>query len=258
MMGHIALSEWGDVPATLSPDAYDYLRNELGFDGVAITDALDMGAITRTYSPAEAAVGALAAGADMVLMPADPMAARAGIVDAVNSGELSRERLDEAAARIIALQRWQRSLGPLVDLHTNYGRDLAVAGVTVAAMSCEAPFVSGPVEIVGGSESDRTRLARGLTAHGVTVVDVPSRGAGASEDITTVAFMGGDSAGRTADVAISTGSPWALQGSSAPVLVALYGRSADALAGLADVLAGVAMPGGEWPVDMDVPHDTCQ
>lgn len=257
MMGHIALAEWGDVPATLSPDAYDYLRNEMGFDGVAVTDALDMGAITRDYSAGQAAVAALAAGADVLLMPPDPIAARDAVVAAVESGEVSRARLNEAAARVIALQRWQRSLGAVVDLHTNYGRDLAVAGVTVAAANCDAPFVSGPVEVVGGSESVRTRLAQGLAAHGLEPVSLGDAHSEDSDALTTVAFAGGAGHSEPADVVIATGSPWALEGSSAAVLVALYGNSADALAGLADVLAGVAAPGGDWPVSMDVPHDTC-
>lgn len=257
MMGHVALAEWGDVPASLSPAAYAYLRDEMGFDGVAVTDALDMGAITRDHSSGEAAVAALAAGADVLLMPADPIAARDAVVAAVESGTVSRSRLDEAATRMIALQRWQLSLGAVVDLETNYGRDLAVAGATVAAVSCDAPFVTGQVEIVGGSQSDRNRLARALVARGVEAVlggsDTPPK----SGDITTVAFTGGGASLDGADVVVATGVPWALEGVSAPTLVALYGNSADALAGLADVLTGLKAPGGQWPVSMDVPHDTC-
>ena len=61
-----------NTPATLSKKlTTDILREDLGFDGMVITDALDMGAITEQYGSANAAVAALNAGADMLLMPAD-------------------------------------------------------------------------------------------------------------------------------------------------------------------------------------------
>ena len=256
MMGHIALADWDSLPATLAPKAYDYLRGEMGFDGVAVTDALNMGAITHGYSPGEASVAALAAGADVLLMPTDPFAARSAIVAAAQDDEQLRERLYEAAARIIALQRWQRSMGPLVDTGTNYGRDLASAGATVAAANCEAPFVSGAVEVVGGSATHREHLAKALASHGLPVSPVAEPSG--DEGVSVVAFAQSGVAQPQADVLISTGAPWQLEGSPAKVLVALYGNSADALAGLADVLTGVAPPGGAWPVAIDVPHAACE
>lgn len=106
MLGHLDVTglEPG-VPATLSPAAYALLRDGLGFDGVAVTDALDMGAVP-IGAPGEEAVRALAAGADVVLKPRDVAAAHAAIVAAVRSGALPRERLEEAATRVVALQLW--------------------------------------------------------------------------------------------------------------------------------------------------------
>ena len=106
MMGHIDVVQLDPgVPSSLSPAAYGLLREGLGFDGVAVTDALDMGAVP-VGAPGEEVVRALAAGADLVLKPRDVAAAHAAIVAAVQSGALPRERLEEAATRVAALQLW--------------------------------------------------------------------------------------------------------------------------------------------------------
>jgi beta-glucosidase len=87
-------------PATLSKAVLtDLLRGELGFDGLVVTDALVMEAISRHYGAGEAAVLALEAGADLVLMPADARAALTAISAAVASGRLSRAQLEASADR---------------------------------------------------------------------------------------------------------------------------------------------------------------
>jgi beta-glucosidase len=87
-------------PATLSkPVLTGLLRQELGFGGLVVTDALVMEAITGRYGAGEAAVLALEAGADLVLMPADAAAAIAAIAAAVASGRLNREQLEASAER---------------------------------------------------------------------------------------------------------------------------------------------------------------
>lgn len=98
------------VPASLSPAAYRLLRDGLGFEGVAVTDALNMAAVAEA-APGEAAVRALAAGADLLLMPRDAGAAVTAIVAAVRDGRVPLERLQEAATRVIALQMWTAALG---------------------------------------------------------------------------------------------------------------------------------------------------
>lgn len=111
MIGHIAVTDWDEgVPASLSAAAYDYLRSELGFTGIAVTDGLDMGALTRSWDSAQIAVKALQAGADLLLSPADTEAAHAGIVAALADGSLERGRIDEAAGRVIAMMRWSASM----------------------------------------------------------------------------------------------------------------------------------------------------
>ena len=112
MMGHLDLPQLDPgVPASLSAAAYRLLREDVGFEGVAMTDALDMGAVPSA-TPGDEAVRALAAGADLVLMPRDVGAAHGAIVVAVESGRLSREVLDQAAARVVTLQMWSADRAP--------------------------------------------------------------------------------------------------------------------------------------------------
>ncbi|MDE6603888.1 MAG: beta-N-acetylhexosaminidase [Lachnospiraceae bacterium] len=90
-----------NVPSSLSKKVItDILRGELGFEGVVITDALDMTAITDYYTPEEAAVMALEAGADMLLMPEDFEKAYEAVLAAVQEGTISEERINESLNRI--------------------------------------------------------------------------------------------------------------------------------------------------------------
>ena len=104
MAAHISLpAVSGDnTPASLSePVLTGLLRETLGYDGVIITDALDMGAIVQNYGTEQACVQALKAGADMLLMPADPQAGFNAVLEAVRNGEISEERLDASVERIL-------------------------------------------------------------------------------------------------------------------------------------------------------------
>lgn len=89
------------------------LRGELGFEGIVITDALDMTAITESYTSEEAAVMAIEAGADMLLMPDDFEAAYNAVLAAVQDGTISEERIDESLQRIYRVKcepKWKESL----------------------------------------------------------------------------------------------------------------------------------------------------
>ncbi len=103
MVSHVAAPalDEDNVPSSLSKKVItDFLRGELGFEGVVITDALDMTAITEYYPPEEAAVMALEAGADMLLMPEDFEKAYNAVLAAVQDGTISEERIDESLDRI--------------------------------------------------------------------------------------------------------------------------------------------------------------
>lgn len=107
MVGHISCPDvTGDnTPASLSSVMVtDVLRNDLGYQGIVITDALSMGAITGSYSSSEAAVMAVNAGDDLLLMPDDYDEAYNAILDAVNSGEIDEERINDSLRRILRVK----------------------------------------------------------------------------------------------------------------------------------------------------------
>lgn len=94
------------LPASLSYTMItERLRGELGFQGVIVTDSLGMYAIKNHFTPAESAVAALRAGVDVLLMPSDLRAAFDGVVQAVEDGTLSEERLNESVRRILTLKQ---------------------------------------------------------------------------------------------------------------------------------------------------------
>lgn len=103
MVSHATVTGIGDdLPACVSPIVCtDLLRNELGFEGLIVTDSMQMYTISKIYSPGEASVMALEAGVDVLLMPDDLGAAVQGVHDAVTSGRLSEVRIDESVRRIL-------------------------------------------------------------------------------------------------------------------------------------------------------------
>lgn len=107
MVGHLCFPQidGSERPASLAEWAVSgLLKEELGFEGVAVTDAMNMGAIANHYSSAEAAVLSIQAGMDMILMPADFQSAYEGVLAAVQDGRISQERLTDALTRILTLK----------------------------------------------------------------------------------------------------------------------------------------------------------
>jgi beta-N-acetylhexosaminidase len=104
MLNHVTYTALDDLPASMSPRAYGLLR-DLGFEGVAITDSIGMGAIHRQWDFPQATVQAVRAGADAVLATDGNQARRMRnqLTRAVESGKLEEQRLNEAAARMLAL-----------------------------------------------------------------------------------------------------------------------------------------------------------
>ena len=95
-----------DVPSTMSPIILqDKLRGELGYQNIIITDGMEMGAITQQYTSAEAAVGSIKAGVDIVLGPRYFTEAFDAVMDAVNNGTLSEERINQSVRRILKLRK---------------------------------------------------------------------------------------------------------------------------------------------------------
>lgn len=102
MTAHLNLPQLDPTyPATLSPSILTgMLRQEMGFNGLIVTDALMMGAIANRYGDGEAAVLAVEAGTDILLMPTDPEAAIHAVCDAVADGRLTRERIRYSVERL--------------------------------------------------------------------------------------------------------------------------------------------------------------
>ncbi len=108
MVGHIATPEiTGDLtPATMSEKIInDILRQQLGFKGVIITDSLSMGAITDEYDSKEAAVKVIEAGCNILLTPENFIEAFDGLLEAVEDGTISEQRIDESVRRILTLKQ---------------------------------------------------------------------------------------------------------------------------------------------------------
>lgn len=108
MVGHISVPKViGDnTPSSLSKVMVtDILRDKLGYDGVIITDAMNMGAISKNYTIEQSTTMAVNAGCDIILMPSDFRKAYNSLVKAVKSGEISEERIDESVRRVLLLKK---------------------------------------------------------------------------------------------------------------------------------------------------------
>jgi beta-N-acetylhexosaminidase len=105
MTGHLSVPaiEEKEIPATVSASVITgLLRKELGFEGLTITDAMDMQGLSKQFPPGEAAVRALEAGVEVLLIPTNPDAAIKGVVDAVRGGRLPLEKLQSAVAHLLS------------------------------------------------------------------------------------------------------------------------------------------------------------
>lgn len=208
MTGHLSvpgLGEDASVPATLSPTILTgELRGRMGFDGLIVTDALDMGGVQAGFTPEQAAVRALAAGADLLLMPPDPRAARDAVVAAVRSGVIDRGRFEDAVRRLLRTKAELGLLGGKLPErgdwrevvahpeHVALAETLAERGVTtVRDVRGLLPLDAGGVLLVTllPEESDRgLPLAASLRQRGYAVEQVrlhpgspPEEIAGAAE-----------------------------------------------------------------------------
>lgn len=110
MIGHLsvpAFESQNNLPSSLSYNIITkLLKEQLGFEGLIITDALDMKAVTNYFDPAKAVVKAFKAGNDILLMPPDIKLGIKALYDAVKSGEITEERLNESVRKILAAKRW--------------------------------------------------------------------------------------------------------------------------------------------------------
>ncbi|MEU8025532.1 glycoside hydrolase family 3 protein [Micromonospora haikouensis] len=248
------------TPATFSHKLLTgVLRGQLGFKGVVITDGMNM-APAKRWSPGEAAVRALKAGNDLILMPPNVTQAYDGLLAALRDGSLPRARLVEAVTRVLTMKFTLAgtpapAMSTLNDPeHRRAAEALAAGAVTVLRGSC-TKGVAAPVTVTssGGREKTRDLLTQALTAAGVKVV--PSGG-------TRVHLVGyGDGSGdlaADAAVTVAMDTPYVLAKAKSPTLLATYSSSAASMTALANVLAGRARPTGRSPVPVSgLPATTC-
>ena len=134
MTAHVSLPKIsGDlVPATLSPRLLGILRNQLNFEGVVLTDELEMEAIAKQYSAGNAAVISIEAGADMVLIPWQAQKKEEvflALQEAAMQGRLSEERINASVRRLLRV-KWRRGLleplPPLAERQKHFGKNKAL------------------------------------------------------------------------------------------------------------------------------------
>lgn len=254
MTAHIVLKDLDATrPSTLSkPVLTGLLRGRLGFHGLIITDALNMDAVTQRFGSGAAAVSAIQAGADLLLMPADPRAAIDAIVKAESDGTLTRARLVDSAARVVATLRHHAAPEPAADLvgsHQGVADALARESITQLSGTCGARLVGTSVTVVGGDRADRAlfrsaaQRAGLATGAGTTVRLLGGAGYNAGNGSSTGPVSG------SGDVVIALDTPYGLAASKASVAkLAAYGRTPATFDALVQVLLGKATAPGLLPV----------
>jgi len=208
----------------------------------------------------EAAVRALNAGNDMLLMPPDIGAARDGIVAALKDGSLKRSRLVEAVTRIVTLNfRSAEQKRPDLSTVNSAAHQQAVsaldaASITVLRGKCGGPLVTGPVTVSTQAvrATARDNLTKALQEQGIKV------GAGGA----VIRLVGyGDKPGDLdvhADVTVMMDTPYLLSSAKSGTLLASYSSSKLSLNALAAVLAGKARATGRSPVSVaGLPRTAC-
>jgi beta-N-acetylhexosaminidase len=239
MTAHVVVPELGDEPATLSRRIVTgLLRQELGFDGVIVADALEMRAVSATVGVEAAAVRALGAGVDLLcvghdLDELDVARIEGAIVSAVASGELGEDRLVEAATRVRALAAWAHAEPAAVDHEV---------GATAAR---RAVLVSGDATLGPGASivelRPRANIAAGEHEHHLADAQVvregepvPPADAYVVRDAHRHAWMR-DASDRAGAVVVEVGLPvWRPQ--HVRGYVATYGAGRASLAAAADIL----------------------
>ncbi|MEH1169637.1 glycoside hydrolase family 3 N-terminal domain-containing protein [Micromonospora sp. CPCC 205539] len=261
MSGHLdAQAIDPGTPATFSHKLLtDVLRGQLGFKGVVITDGMNMPPAKR-WAPGEAAVRALNAGNDLILMTPNVGQAYDGLLAALRGGSLPRPRLVEAVTRVLTM-KFRLAEHPAAQMstlnapaHRAAADALAAGAVTVLRGACGGA-VRGPITVSASNGRDGTKktLTAALTAAGVQVK--PSGG-------TVVHLVGyGDGDGdlrADAAVTVAMDTPYVLAKAKSPTLLATYSSSRASMTALAAVLAGKARPGGRSPVAVPgLPATTC-
>jgi beta-N-acetylhexosaminidase len=280
-------------PATLSkPVVTGLLREELGYDGVIITDSLAMAGVRQLHSDAEIPVLALKAGVDQLLMPVSLGVAIDSVVSAVRRGELTEQRIDASVQRVLRMKSLRGVLAkPLVDENAvdrtvgtpnNLDAAARITDRTITAVRNDAGVLPlsrkpGSVLITGWGETTSKTLADRLTARGSAATALPTGSApteaqaaaatAAAGNADLVVLLANGLSGQPAQqalltrllatgkpvVAVAVQNPYDVAYTAAPTWLATYSYSPVAVESLAKVLYGEVKPAGKLPVNVPGP-----
>ncbi len=188
MVGHLyvpALQGENKIPSSLSKAVVtDLLQNEINFDGLIVTDALNMNAVTKYFSVVDAAVMAVNAGNDILLMPPDDKLTISALEDAVKDSLISEERINHSVRKIMAAKRWlelqagvtQSGQVSVIDSirNNNYklADEIAKKSITllrnegnVIPIDTSASIKVGCITITDGLKTDKKQIFSKLTEH---------------------------------------------------------------------------------------------
>lgn len=156
MVGHLAISafEQEKIPATLSPKVIGLLRDELKYDGLIVSDALEMKAITSNYSNSEAVVKAINAGCNILLIPPDPFEAIESLIEEASNNQLFKEKLKLSVMKILEAKDWAGlfNINTVVDENFNLSIEHEKLALKAAYKSIE---ISGNKELIPIPEEGR-------------------------------------------------------------------------------------------------------
>lgn len=297
MSAHLQFPALDDslVPATLSePILTGLLRERLGFEGVVATDSLEMEGVRVQYGDDRVPVLALLAGADLLLMPPDFRLARDAVLGAVESGELTEERIDASVERLLRL-KWRRGIVEDastdaeavldtvgVEEHRQVADDISDRAVTLLRNDGVLPLAASgaSVLVTGWGEQTTARLAEALEALGLGVAvratgeepDAAAIGAAATEasdkDLAVVVTFGVTAGSPQIDLVeavAATGTPVVVAAVGTPydvaylpeagAALATYSYTAGSLVSLAGAITGEVNPQGRLPVDVPEADD---
>lgn len=283
-------------PATLSkPIVTGKLRNELGYNGVVITDSLEMQGVREMHSDAEIPVLALKAGVDQLLMPVHLDVAINSVLNAVKTGDIPMQRIDQSVLRVLKLKfkngilfspfadpnRVMKTVGTPANLKT--AQDIADRGITAVANDAGLlPLKQKPATalVTGWGVSTTTTLAQKLTAHGTTATAYQTGQAPTDAQITQavanarnvdlVVVLTNNIGGfplqtKLLDALAATGKPVVAVAAQIPydagyasnvkTWLATYGYITPTLEALAKVILGETKPVGKLPVDIPAGAD---
>ncbi|MEU6265763.1 glycoside hydrolase family 3 protein [Saccharopolyspora shandongensis] len=295
MSGHLMVPKLDDSgePSTLAPNVLTgMLRDELGFKGVIVTDSLKMDGVRAKHPDAEIPVLALKAGADIMLMPFNVQVAIDGVVNAVRSGELTEQRIDQSVERILTLKAARGVLdNPFVDVskvdkivgtpeHLAEAQAITDRTTTVLRNDGMLPLQKpGSMFVTGAGEKATAALAERIKARGpqasalaTGLKPTPQQIRQAAEeakrnDVTVVLTNAAWNADNKAQldlvralqqtgkpvVAVAVRDPYDAAHVDLPGWIATYSDKAVAMESLTKVLFGEISPVGKLPVPVPDP-----